>query len=526
MRVQITKELGVLAAPSAFHGQSTAHSTRAHAFWAALLLGVGVVLLMYWSTVASMVHQWETSSAYNYGFLVAPISVYLVWLQRHDVGMAAPARATLSRLLGVAVVSGFALAWLAADTLEINLGRHLALVGILQGVFLAMLGGGSYKKLAFAFNYLWLMVPAGEFLIRPLQVAAHAGSTLLLQASNIPVFTEGMLIEVPQGNFMVEEGCAGLNFFLSALALSLLYGKLIYRSMSTRLLCVAVGLIAAVAANIVRIYLIIALTEWSQQKIGLADDHLLFGWGFFAVVMFVLMYVGMKGQHAAPVGVSAHALAPRLSPHVLTFGAAAVVMAGLGAASAAVAASLAVISPMELVLPRDIGTWRMETAAPASWIPAAVPGDALAAATYTNGAGHKIDMAATRYNPQREGHEAAAAENGAAADGSGWAVARLTQQNVSIGARDVAAASATLEARSGRRQVFYWYEVGDCLTASRLQAKLCAARDKVSGRASPGVFVAVSSAENGDPGGAAAALTNFMANLPALLPAGAGSEKD
>jgi len=524
MSTSFTKELRVFAARGVFDAQAAARPSRALLFWAMLLLVVGAVLAMYWPTVASMVHQWETSSAYNYGFLVAPISAYLVWLQRHDVGTPAPARASLSRLLGVAIAAAFALAWLAADTVGINLGRHLALVGMLQGVFLAILGGPDYKKLAFALNYLWLMVPAGEFLIRPLQVAAHAGSALLLQASYIPVFTEGMLIDVPQGSFLVEESCAGLNFFLSALALSLLYGKLIYSRLSARLWCVAVALIASVAANVVRIYLIIALTQWTRQKIGLADDHLLFGWGFFAVVMFVLMYVGIKGQRAALApavpSASKSTFAPRLSPHVLAFGAAAVAMAGLGAASAAVAAAQAVVSPVNLAVPRAIGTWRVDPAAAMNWMPAAVPGDAAVSATYTNGSRHTIDIAATLYNPQREGREAAAADNGAVAAGSAWSHTRLGVKNVNVGARDVAAAYATLTARPGARRVFYWYEVGGCRGASRLQAKLCAAREKISGRASPGIFVAVSAAENGDPAGADAALTDFLAHWPALLPAG------
>ena len=96
------------------------------------------------------------------------------------------------------------------------------------------------------------------------------------------------------GNFLVEPGCAGLNFVLASLALSLLYGKLTYRRTLTRILCVAVAIVVSILSNAVRIYLIIAITEWSHRRIPIADDHLLYGWGFFAVIMLVMMWLGMR----------------------------------------------------------------------------------------------------------------------------------------------------------------------------------------------------------------------------------------
>src|SRR4051794_6424524 len=109
--------------------QSTASS---HAWRNALLL-IGVALALavgaYWPTVSSALDLWRTSSAYNYGYLIAPISLYLIWSDRAALQRMAPRRA----IAGVVAVIAFGLLWLAADLLGINEGRHFAFVGMMQG---------------------------------------------------------------------------------------------------------------------------------------------------------------------------------------------------------------------------------------------------------------------------------------------------------------------------------------------------------------------------------------------------------
>jgi len=63
-------------------------------------------------------------------------------------------------------------------------------------------------------------VPAGS-----LQRLSHAGAAGLIKLSGIPMFADGMLIRC-RSHFIVEPGLRGLNFLLTALTLSLLYGKL------------------------------------------------------------------------------------------------------------------------------------------------------------------------------------------------------------------------------------------------------------------------------------------------------------
>lgn len=264
--------------------------------WPATLVGVciGLVALvaLYFSTVASAIHLWNTSSAYNYAYLIAPISLALVWADRHQLSRAVPA----PNFWGVAVAGAFSVVWLAGELLGIDEGRHLAFVGMLQGLALAFLGWRLYRFLAFPLLYLFFLVPTGTFLLTPLQTIAHHANVALLKASGVPVYAEGFLIQVPTGSFLVEPGCAGLNFFLVALALSLLYGRLTYATTYARLVCVGVALLTSIVANIIRIYLIIGLAQATNRRIDITADHLLYGWGFFGVVMLCAMWLGTKAK--------------------------------------------------------------------------------------------------------------------------------------------------------------------------------------------------------------------------------------
>lgn len=306
-----------------------ARTVYVHNAWMALFVSVVAVVAIFAQTAGTAIAQWENSSAYSYAFLVAPISAFLIWRDRAAfVGTTPRPWAP-----GLIMVAAFAGLWLLADMLSLNEGRHIAFMGMIQGTVLAVIGLGLYRALAFPLLYLWLMVPTGTVLVTPLQHLSHAGSLTLIRLSGIPVFADGMLIEVPEGRFFVAPGCAGLNFILTALALSLLYGKLNYRSAAARLRCVAIALGAAVVSNIVRIYLIIVLTQLTHRKLDIAEDHLLYGWGFFGVIMLAMMWWGGR---FADADIPLHAV-PRSSP-------APVRAAAVAAAAALIAATPAALS--------------------------------------------------------------------------------------------------------------------------------------------------------------------------------------
>jgi exosortase A len=473
--------------------------------------GLCALLVLYWQTAVTAVEQWHSSSAYSYGYLIAPIVMFLIWRDRRQLAQ----EHVQPTMLGVAVTVLFGAAWLAADFLSIAEGRHLAFVGMIQGIVLAVVGLRIYRRIAFPMLYLFLMVPTGTFLLGPLQRLSHAGSVWLIKLSGIPVFAEGTFIQVPEGGFVVEPGCAGLNFLLTALALSLLYGKLTYASLRARTLCVATALGVAIAANIMRIYVIIVLTQVTHRKLDIADDHLLYGWGFFALIMLAMMWIG--GRFATPPAAkpndperepSASVSTARLGGAV----AAVVIFAAIPPALAAITAANPIASAV--VMPDSIGPWQRVTGDAVVWRPTSGEGAALGEARYEwNGA--RADVAIVAYRAQANGQEAASADNQPASPP--WSTMSHGAAIVETGTASVPVSETVVRNGQTLRSVLSWYDSAGCATTSRLRAKVCAALARAHGHAAPGAFIAISADRDND-GIADAALVALARELVSAGP--------
>ncbi len=284
-----------------------------------LCAALALTLGLYGASAASAVDLWWNRSSYNHGFLIIPISLYLVW-DKHEALAAMTPRPSMGGLL---VVAGFSLAWTICRAAGINEGEHFALVGVIQGVVLAVLGRQLFMSMILPMAYLWLMVPTGTVLYPILQGAAHWQTVAMLQLSGIPVFGEGFFVQVPTGLYEVAEGCSGLNFILAGLALAPLFGYMMYDGMRKRLIAIGAMLVIAVVANGIRIYAIIALAEFSNRRIDIVDDHLLYGWGFFAVVLVIAGYVGSRfADPERPARTEPYALAVHVERKSLVTGAA------------------------------------------------------------------------------------------------------------------------------------------------------------------------------------------------------------
>src|SRR5262249_18992537 len=159
--------------------------------------------------------------------------------------------------------------WWASDLGDVAAGRQLAFVAMLLATLLAVLGWRAGRVLALPLLYLFLMVPMGDLLVGRLQLLVAVVVAWAARLTGVPVFRDGVLLEVPTGSFLVEPGCAGLGFLLSALALSLLFADLLFQRTAKRFACVAIALGAALLVNWVRIYALIVISEFSSGSAGI-----------------------------------------------------------------------------------------------------------------------------------------------------------------------------------------------------------------------------------------------------------------
>ncbi|MBD9355773.1 exosortase A [Methylomonas albis] len=260
--------------------------------WRKPLLGVGLVTLVsvavFFETWDSIVAIWSRSETFTHGFLVAPVSLWLIWLRRDHYRDLQPAFSKLGLLFIVA--SGFG--WLIADLVHVAVIQQWAVVGVLVGGFWAVLGGHVIAQMLFPMAFLFLMVPFGEAFIPPLMEYTATFVVTLIRLSGMSVYREGLFFTLTSGNWSVVEGCSGLRYLISSLTLGSVYAYLNYSSYKKRTIFIALSFFIPILANGLRAYLIVMIGHFSNMKLAAGVDHIVYGWVFFGLVMFALFYFG------------------------------------------------------------------------------------------------------------------------------------------------------------------------------------------------------------------------------------------
>ncbi|MDP2267025.1 MAG: archaeosortase/exosortase family protein, partial [Thiobacillus sp.] len=131
----------------------------------ALTLGVLLMLFaLFWPTFYSMAEIWERSETFAHGYLIFPITIWLIWRKRHVLAQIQP-RPDLRGLILLALSGA---AWLLADAGSVNVVAQYAFIAMLIAAVMALLGWPFVRAAFFPLMFLFFAVPVGEFLIQPL----------------------------------------------------------------------------------------------------------------------------------------------------------------------------------------------------------------------------------------------------------------------------------------------------------------------------------------------------------------------
>ena len=136
--------------------------------WPLALTWLAVVLtgllIAYWQTAASIVATWVRSQTYAHGFVILPISAYLIWRRRSVLAAMAPR----VQWLGLVALAVLALAWLAGEAGEVLFLRQAALVAMIPAAAWALLGTRVVWAVAFPLaGWLWAGSVSADFLAGP-----------------------------------------------------------------------------------------------------------------------------------------------------------------------------------------------------------------------------------------------------------------------------------------------------------------------------------------------------------------------
>lgn len=256
----------------------------------AFLVLAAAILLLYRDTAMAMVGIWWRSETFAHAFLVLPIDLWLVWRQRERLAALTPHSQPwmLLPLLAVALV------WLLAELVVVNAAAQFAFVAMLVLAVPAVLGFEVALAILFPLLFLFFAVPFGEFVL-PAMMAWTADFTVYaLQVTGVPVYREGQQFVIPTGSWSVIDECSGVRYLMASFMVGTLFAYLNYRSYRRRATFMLVSLLVPVLANWLRAYMIVMMAHLSGNKIATGVDHVLYGWVFFGVVIFIMFMIGAR----------------------------------------------------------------------------------------------------------------------------------------------------------------------------------------------------------------------------------------
>lgn len=260
---------------------------------AVLIMLAGV----FWPTFYSMVEVWNRSETFTHGYLIFPISAWLIWRRRAHLAYVTPSTDWRGLLL-LAVAGAF---WLFAEAGSIQIGAQYALIAMMIATVWTMLGLRVVRMLFFPLMFLFLAVPVGEFLMQPLMNFTADFTVAALQLTGIPVYREGTFFSIPSGDWSVVEACSGLRYLIASVTLGALFAYLTYRSWRRRALFTLAAFIVPIVANGVRAYMIVMIGHLSNMQLAVGIDHYIYGWVFFGLVMLLLFWIGSFWREAEPI---------------------------------------------------------------------------------------------------------------------------------------------------------------------------------------------------------------------------------
>ncbi|WP_426116203.1 exosortase A [Massilia sp. PWRC2] len=481
----------------------------------ALLILIAFVapFLLYFETARSIVAIWSRSETFAHGFIIPPICLWLVWRQRANF-YSMPLTPWWPP---VALLFMAGMLWTIAGVADVQVVQQYALVLMIPITALALFGRRLALSLAFPLLFVLAAVPFGEIFIDPLISFTADFTVWCLQLIGMPVLRNGTVFEIPSGNWSVVEACSGVRYLISSVTIGWLYAYLTYRSNLRRGLFVAFAVLVPIVANGLRAFMIVMIGHLSGMRLAVGVDHLIYGWLFFGLVMFLMFWIGnFWREDVEPATVSAGRpllLAPNASIATLTV--ALVIAAAIWPALMAYAQQ-ASYNPRPVVLAPPAISWAMAPAS-SSWEPAYASPDARSTATYSSGA-VPVTLHVLYYRNQTRGKSLVSSTNRLTGGEKGaFHETAATLRSELIDGTALPVREGKLKSAGGNILVWQWHVVDGQATVSNVVGKLRQARAKIAGRADDGAAILLSAPYDEHPEQARAALNAFVqANLAPL----------
>lgn len=442
------------------------------------------VLLLYGDFAASMVRVWSGSRTYNHGFLIIPITIYMIWERRRILA----AMTAQPSYIGLGICAVAALTLFLADLANVQVVGHFALIAIVVGGIWSIVGTKAIKAIKFPLFFAFLAVPFGESLIPPLMEWTADFAVLALNSSGVPVYREGLYFSLPSGNFEVVAACSGVRYLIVTVVLGIFFAHERYVSWKKQVAFVAAAAAAIIIANGVRAFIVVLVAHLSAMRYGTGADHFVIGWIVFLLVISATFWIGSRWADAdAGTKKSARVTERGMRPfaHVSAARYAAWILLTLGviASGAALAHVQAKNLPESLPtphLPLAAENWQGPASSSPGYRPLTIGADLRLAGTYQGQSG-RVDLYIDFFADQSDGSELIRRGNDVFA-APNWRLLRSTTlQTIAFDDETFVVRQGAISNGKQQRLLWAWYDIGGIRTTRPTLAKLYYAYHRLTG---------------------------------------------
>ena len=470
-----------------------------------LVLSWVALLGFYSSTAQSLVDTWSTSDTYGHGFLIFPVSGYLVWRQRRYLAVLVPC----VNLWALLLLGGLATIWLLGHLTSVLVVQQLAVIAMVGGLVWTLVGTAATKVLLFPLAYLFFAVPVGADLVPLFQDFTASFTVAALQVSGVPVLWEGRYLTTPSGSWHVAEACSGVRYLIASVSLGVWFAGIVYRSWTRRVLFVLASILVPILANGLRAYGIVLFGYLVDHQLAAGVDHILYGGLFFSVIMFLLFVVGLALREPGASqwrevtqfsdgGVSRSISGDRVGQrtHGSSFRRMAMT-AGCGVGVVALAplwvSALPNSSQNSLENPPLTMTisspWKALPDYAGNWIPHYAGADSVVTRTYQDGK-QQVHLVLALYVSQHQGKELISQTN-TLVDKKRWRLLMEGWHETRVDGQSLTVRENRLRSPEANRLIWSWYWVDGRFTSNAYLAKLLYAKEKLLGRPGHSALLAV-----------------------------------
>ncbi len=262
------------------------HSRR----WLALLAVITLALLTvaFFGGLEQLVQRWSSYEEYSHGFFVPPIVLWLLWRQRRSI---VPIFGDASWLAVPAIL----LAILFLLTGEYSALFILIQAGFVLGLMAIVLatGGLNFMKIAAVPMFMLILtIPLPYFLEAELSARLQLLSTTLgsavLDLLNIPVYTQGNLIDLGDFRLQIQDACSGLRYLYPLLSIGFIFAYLYQASFWRRGVLFLSAIPISILMNVIRIAGTGILVNLWGPAMAEGFLHEFAGWLIFMLCLLIM----------------------------------------------------------------------------------------------------------------------------------------------------------------------------------------------------------------------------------------------